>query len=304
MANTNLNKAKEAKNDEFYTQIFDIENELNKHKEFLRGKKVFMPCDDPELMNDLLGDTGEDKASKFWVFFHKNFERLGLKKISATHYSPEGNAYMIEYTGGNDSDIMEFKRTNLKGDGDFRSDEIKTLMKGSDVIITNPPFSLFRDFIQLLVDIKLKFIIIGPKGAIQYKDYFPLVKENKVWAGYTNVKEFIAVTPDNKITRKKFGNIGWWTNVETNKRKEELFLFEKYNKRKYDDVETYDAIMVNRVKEIPVDYDGPMAVPTSYIDYHNPSMFEIIGMDQLYGYPATYVKGKKKFRRMIIKRRK
>jgi len=303
MSNNNLNKAQNAKNDEFYTNLFDIENELKNYKNEFKGKTILMPCDDPELFSSFKFDNENQNASKFWVYFHLHFKFLGLKKIIATHFSEKGDAYIIEYTGGKDEDIKKLIKKPLKGDGDFRSDEIKKIINKSDLVITNPPFSLFRVFVEQLIEFEKKFIIIGPEGVMTYKDFFPLIKENKVWTGYTKVKEFITVGETGEMKTKKFGNVCWWTNIETTKRTNGLFLFKKYSKKDYDNVETYEAIMVNKVKDIPVDYNGIMAVPGSYLNYHNPANFEIVGFDQLGGIPATYVNGKKKYRRMLIRRK-
>ena len=301
MSNKNLNKAKKTKNDEFYTQLTDIEKELHNYWAQLKGKVILMPCDDPELIPNLASqNTPEKKASQFWVYFHKLFDAIKPKKIIATHYNPKGNAYKIEYSRGNDNDIMDFKKSYLKGDGDFRSDEIKAIIKESDVIITNPPFSLFREFVnQILVEQKKEILVIGNKNAFGYKEIFKLFKENKIWAGYNNVKHF--VTHENKL--KKFGNISWFTNLQVTKREEEIILWKSYKEtpNEYLKYDNYDAIEVSKVKYIPFDYDGTMGVPISFVDKYNPKQFKIINRIRwIAGDPI--INGKAKYARIAIQR--
>lgn len=259
--NNNLHKAKTAKNDEFYTQMTDIEKELKHYKEHFKDKTIFCNCDDP-------------KQSNFWKYFHLNFNHFGLKKLIATHYHETEPTYKIEYTGEDDNNCEIGVITNLKTNGDFRSSECIELLKEADIIVTNPPFSLFREYIAQLIEYDKKFIVIGNKNSITYKEFFPLLKNNQVWLGHTSPKEF--VQPDNSI--KKFGNISWFTNLDIIKRHETLDLIEKYTPEKYPKYDNYDAINVNRVLDIPVDYDGVMGVPITFLDKHNPEQFEILGI--------------------------
>lgn len=268
----NLAKAKIAKNDEFYTDIHDIENEVNRYRAQLKGKIILMPCDDPQLIPGFVG-TSEESSSKFWVFFHKNFNNLGLKKIIATHFAPPYPAYMIEYSGGNDQDVSAYTQIDLKENGDFRSEEVKKLFKISDIIITNPPFSLFREFVSQIVEMNKKFLIIGNKNAISYKETFKLFLENKIWLGYTNVKEFDKIDGTSQI----FGNVGWFTNLQTSRRNEKLELYKSYTKKEYQNYDNYDAINVDKVTEIPKDYYGAIGVPITFLDKYNPEQFEILG---------------------------
>lgn len=203
MPNTNLHKAKTAKNDEFYTQLTDVAKELMHYKKHFKDKIVFCNCDDPTW-------------SAFWKYFHLNFAELGLKKLISTHYDREEATYKMEYTGGDDNDIEVGVKTPLEGNGDFRNKECLDLLDESDIVCTNEPFSLFREYIAVLIDHKKKFLIIGNKNAITYKEFFPLLKNNEVWIGCNNVKEFLQ--PDGSI--KKFGNIGWFTNLDVAKRHE------------------------------------------------------------------------------------
>lgn len=260
-ANANLHKAKDAKNDEFYTQLTDVAKELMHYKQHFKDKIVLCNCDDPTW-------------SAFWKYFHLNFAELGLKKLISTHYDREEATYKMEYTGGNDNDIEVGVKTPLEGNGDFRNQECLDLLDECDIVVTNPPFSLFREYVAVLMEHKKKFLIIGNKNAITYKEFFPLLKEDEVWIGCTNVKEFLQ--PDGSI--KKFGNIGWFTNLDVAKRHEKLILWKTYTPEEYPKYDNYDAINVDKVSEIPVDYDGVMGVPISFLDKYNPEQFEIIGL--------------------------
>lgn len=198
MANENLHKAKEAKNDEFDTQLNDVAEELRHYKEHFKDKVIFCNCDDPTW-------------SAFWRYFHLNFEHLGLKKLISTHYDKEKPTYKMEYTGGNDNDIEAGVKTPLEGNGDFRNQECIDLLKEADIVVTNPPFSITReDFIPQLFEYKKKFLIIGDLNWVTYKIIFPLLKNNEMWMGYSAVKEFLQ--PDGTI--KKFGNKLWFTNLD------------------------------------------------------------------------------------------
>ena len=254
---TNLNKAKKAKNDEFYTQLTDVAKELVHYQQHFKGKIVYCNCDNPEW-------------SAFWRYFHIKFSAMGLKKLIATYKGTP--TYKMEYTGGNGIDVTVGLRTPLKGDGDFRSQECLDILKVADIVVTNPPFSLFREYVAQLMEYGKKFIIIGSKNAITYKDFFPLLKDNKVWIGYNNVNDF--QQPDGSF--KKFGNIGWFTNLDIEKRHEKIVLQKIYTPEEYPTYDNYEAINVNKTVEIPSDYDGVMGVPISFLDKYNPEQFEII----------------------------
>ena len=223
-ANTNLHKAKAEKNDEFYTQLTDVSKELMHYKQHFKDKIVFCNCDDPTW-------------SAFWKYFHQNFEALGLKKLISTHYDKTQPTYKMEYTGGDDNDIEVGVKTPLEGNGDFRNQECLDLLDEADIVVTNPPFSLFREYVAVLMEHQKKFLIIGNKNAITYKEFFPLLKEDKVWIGYNNVKEFMQ--PDKSI--KKFGNIGWYTNLDIQKRHEKLILWKNYLPEEYPKYDNYDG---------------------------------------------------------------
>lgn len=260
--NDNLHKAKEAKNDEFYTQIADIEKELKHYKEHFKGKTVFCNCDDPEWSN-------------FWKYFHLNFGLLGLKKLVTTHYDASDPTYKMEYEGGNDADTTVGKITPLRQNGDFRSPECIELLNEADIVVTNPPFSLAREYIACLIKQHKGFLIIGDMNWIIYKEVFPLLKDNRIWFGNCAVKEFIQ--PDGSV--KKFGNKLWFTNLDHKKHHEKLILWKKYSPEDFPKYDNYDAINVDKVSDIPCDYDGVMGVPITFLDKYNPEQFEIIGMD-------------------------
>lgn len=291
-ANTNLNRAKNAKNDEFYTQLTDVSKELMHYKHHFNGKTVLCNCDDPTW-------------SAFWKYFHLNFSVLGLKKLISTHYDKNNSNYKMEYTGGDDNDIEVGVKTPLKCNGDFRNQECLDLLDEADIVVTNPPFSLFREYVAALMKHKKKFLIIGNKNAITYKEFFPLLKNDDVWIGCTNVKEFLQ--PDGSV--KKFGNIGWFTNLDVAKRHEKLILWKKYTPEEYPKYDNYDAINVNKVSDIPVDYNDIMGVPITFLDKYNPDQFEIIGLDShtvpkefLVGGRFT-INGKRLYARILIRKK-
>lgn len=316
MANKNLNNAKEAKNDEFYTQLEDIEKEMKHYKAHFKGKTVLCNCDDPY-------------ESNFFKYFAMNFNYLELKKLIATCYatSPimytqltifgEEEEYGVEFEGGKPYkiEITEVEDANgdgaidlsdveyliknkkntltlLKGDGDFRSPECVELLKESDIVVTNPPFSLFREYIVQLIKYKKDFIIIGNMNALHYKDVFPLIKANKVWLGasiHSGDREFRI--PDHYVTNSpslrvdENGNryvrvpgVRWYTTLDYPQRHEDIILYKKYTPEEYPSYYNFDGIDVKKVSEIPCDYFGYMGVPDNFIDQYNPDQFEIIGL--------------------------
>lgn len=294
-ANSNLHRAAKVKNDEFYTLLPDIEKELKHYKDQFRGKVVYCNCDDPF-------------ESGFFKYFAANFNALGIKKLITTCYvkspiaggqlplfeveglKPEGKEpFRIEINEVNDldadgaiglSDVEYLLRhdanatKSLKGNGDFRSDECIELLKQADIVVTNPPFSLFREYLQQLVEYKKEFLIIGNDNARTCKEIFKLIQKNKLWPGYGRVKEFMQ--PDGTI--KKFGNVGWFTNLDVAKRHEFLTLYKKYTQKEFQKYDNYDAIEVSKVSEIPMDYKGVMGVPITFFDKYNPKQFEILGI--------------------------
>lgn len=261
VANSNLNKAKNAKNDEFYTQFTDVSKELVHYKQHFKDKIVYCNCDDPTW-------------SAFWKYFHLNFEVLGLKKLISTHYDKTGSTYKMEYTGGNDNDIKAGVKTPLEGNGDFRNQECLDILDQANIVVTNPPFSLARLYIETLMKHNKLFLIIGDMNWITYKEVFPLLKDNRIWLGNCAVKEFMQ--PDGSI--KKFGNKLWFTNLDHKKRHEKLILGKKYTPEEYPHYDNYDAIEVGKIDDIPSDYDGAMGVPITILQYFNAEQFKIEGL--------------------------
>lgn len=270
-ANTNLHKAKDAKNDEFYTQLTDVAKELMHYKAHFKDKIVFCNCDDPTW-------------SAFWKYFHLNFSELGLKKLISTHYDREEATYKMEYTGGDDNDIEVGVKTPLEGNGDFRNQECLDLLDECDIVATNPPFSLFRSYIDTLMEHKKKFLIIGNKNAVTYKEIFPLLKDNQMWIGTRNINsDFWFIVPNGDKYEKIENDLKlkhimgcWFTNMDIPKRHEKLILWKKYTPEEYPKYDNYDAINVDKVSEIPCDYDGVMGVPITFLGDYNPDQFEIV----------------------------
>ena len=294
--NSNLRSAKREKNDEFYTRYEDIEAEVMKYRKQFRGKIVYLPCDDPA-----------EKKSEFWSFFVNNFDSFGLKKLIATHYDENGQAYKIwieeDTTGDGYIDDGDALQEDLQGNGDFRSPECVEILKECDIVCTNPPFSLFREFVDLIITYKKQFLIIGNQNAFTYKEIFQLIRTNQIWTGYNMVHKFYQ--PDQSI--KEFGNVCWFTNMLTSKRNEPLILTKNYNPTDYPKYDNYDAIEVSRVVDIPKDYDGVIGIPTTFIDKYNPEQFEILNCSafsdpEFFGCGALYVNSRKTYARVLAKR--
>lgn len=309
MATELFDKAKKNKLDEFYTQLPDIEEELRHYREQFRGKVVFCNCDDPY-------------ESNFFKYFAMNFNLLGLKKLITTCYTDSpvagvqlplfdvvsikekvgiNHPYKVEITEVNDENadgavdlsdveyLLKNKKNSLtliEGDGDFRSKESIDLLKQADIVVTNPPFSLFREYVSQLVDHEKKFLIIGNKNAITYKEIFSLIKNEKIWLGYRNINaDMWFIVPENYDCEKIVNGLRlkhimgcWFTNLDTTKRHELLTLFKQYIPMDYPSYENYEAINVNKVTEIPYDYKEAMGVPITYLDKHNPDQFEIVAL--------------------------
>lgn len=286
--NINLHAANKAKKDEFYTQLVDIENELRHYKQHFKGKTVLCNCDDPRVSN-------------FFHYFSYNFEQLGLKKLTTTCYKNQNRdlfsqndseqAIWLEYYGDRNGnrvpDPEEIGIHYFKGDGDFRSKECIELLKEADVVVTNPPFSLFRDYVAQLIKYEKKFVIIGNQNAITNKDFFPLIRDNKIWLGYgfkggaghfISKYEDVATASDHREGMIRVSGVNWFTNLEIPKRHEGLILYKTYNPKEYPKYDNYDAININKTSEIPMDYDGFMGVPITFMDKYNPEQFEILGI--------------------------
>jgi hypothetical protein len=349
--NNNLHKANIAKKDEFYTQLVDIEKELKHYKDQFRGKVVYCNCDDPF-------------ESNFFKYFAANFNALGLKKLIATSYKPSpiantqlglfgdnkvldtpkgrpkvtAHKFIINEVDDMDGDgafdlrdIAEQLKANknnewapLEGEGDFRSKESVEMLKQADIVVTNPPFSLFREYVAQLVEYNKKFLILGNQNAIIYKEIFNFIKEGKLWLGYDNggtkwfqvpmdydIPTESRVKIENGIKFFSMGSVVWFTNLDTTKRHEELTLYKKYTPVEYPKYDNYDAIEVPRFLDIPVDYAGVMGVPITFLDRYNPKQFEIVGsnrgVDQdikgIYG-RGSFLSGKETFKRLFIRNKK
>lgn len=346
MATENLDRAKKNKADEFYTQMPDIEAELRHYKKHFRGKVVLCNCDDPF-------------ESNFFKYFATNFNHLGLKKLIATSYSDSPVAYQqlplfevnhLEIKNSAERpaskiEINEVKDENkngaidladveylirnrkntltlLEGDGDFRSEECIQLLKEADIVVTNPPFSLFREYVAQLVEYDKNFIIIGSKNAITYTEIFALIKEDKLWLGneFRNGNAYFRIpteyarewadgvfNPETGLV--KFRNVGWFTNLDLNKRHEIITLYKNYSPEEYPHYDNYDAINVDRVAEIPYDYDGAMGVPITFLDKYNPEQFNLIGIDRYVDDNPNYgkrfsINGKEKYARILIRKKR
>lgn len=318
MANSTLNTARQQKNDEFYTQLIDIENELKHYKNQFRSKVIFCNCDDPY-------------ESNFFKYFASNFNFLGLKKLIATSYTkspiagtqlslfeleglkPDGKQpFKVEITEVPDSDgdgavdlsdvqyLLKHDKnsaTPLRGNGDFRSEECLQLLKEADIVVTNPPFSLFREYVQQLIKYQKKFLIIGNKNAVAYKEIFKLIQDNKVWLGYRNINsDMWLMVPEGEKYEKIANGVKlkhimacWFTNLETIKRHEEFVMYKKYTAEEYPPYVNYDAIEVAKVTDIPADYEGKMGLPITFLDKYNPEQFEIIGSSLMLGKPMSEI---------------
>ena len=333
MANRNLNAAKRAKKDEFYTQLPDIERELHHYWPHFRGKTVLCNCDDPY-------------ESNFFKYFALRFNQLGLRRLLCTCYNgspvrgtelllhfdgeadePKRQAYMVDIhavpdlNGDGAVDLTDV-RLLLQNDrnalrllqtGDFRSAECVALLREADVVVTNPPFSLFREYVGQLMDYGKRFLIIGPQNAITYKEIFPLIKDNKIWLGYGfNAGNAYFKVPDNKQTYAagvydeekklvKFRNCHWYTNLEIPKRHDELDLFCRYSPEDYPKYDNYDAIEVSKTANIPYDYDGVMGVPITFLDKYNPEQFEIVKFRKGNDEKDLSIKGKCPYFRILIR---
>ena len=327
-ANNPLHKAKQQKKDNFYTQLPDIEKEMRHYADHFRDKVVFCNCDDPRVSN-------------FFRYFQLKFRSLGLRKLITTCYQNQNPdmfsrhihersiGLAITEKGSDIRDLPNIDLFNLEGDGDFRSDECVELLKQADIVVTNPPFSLFREYVAQLVEYNKQFVIIGSWNAVTYKEIFPLIKNNRMWLGYgfnagnayfavsSDVDEsFAAGVYDANTGLVKFRNVTWFTNLDYAKRHEDLILYRRYSQNEYPKYDNYDAINVDKVAHIPVDYAGEMGVPVTFLDKHNPDQFEILSANDIRTSQSVPFKehglikdkdsaigGKPKYVRIVIKRK-
>ena len=302
ITNKNLHQAKSIKNDEFYTCFETVENELKHYKDSFKGKIVYCNCDG--FLNE--------KKSNFFVYFSQNYEYLGLKGLICTVRNPNGKGKKYEYYGNHHQNEQEKFISDLEGDGDFRSDECIELLKKCDIVCTNPPFSLFREYVAQLFEYNKQFLIIGNVNAISYKEIFPLIKENKMWLGVSlsaTKCSFIVneeydgknVYYENGVKYAKVNNAVWFTNLDHKKRHKELLLYKKYNTEEYPKYDNYDAIEVSHVVDIPCDYYDCVGVPITFLNKYNPKQFEIIKFRKGDDDKDLCINGKCPYFRIIIK---
>ena len=329
-ANRNLHKAKSNKKDEFYTQLSDIERELKYYRGHFRGKVVYCNCDDPRVSN-------------FFHYFSLKFSRLGLKKLITTCYKNQQmnmfsqndaeKAIWLEYDGTQNKtgipSVEDIGIHYLEGDGDFRSQECIDLLKQADIVVTNPPFSLFREYVAQLMEYDKKFLIIGHQNAITYKEIFPLIKDNRLWLGRTPrgrdmlfdvpkdyARELVATRKEGSaykivdgVVKGRLGSASWYTNLDYRQRHEDLILWKRYSQEEYPTYDNYDAINVNKVAEIPCDYDGAMGVPITFLNKYNPDQFDIVGLcwlllKEVPGAESMFkINNKRMYRRIVIRRK-
>ena len=317
MKNSNLAAAKAAKNDEFYTCREDVESELTHYADSFRGKTVYCNCDDPDV-------------SEFWKFFQRNFTAWGLKRLIATHYEPDAAnySYMIEMNPGDAWDMEPVKKL-IQSNGDFRSAACIELLKQADIVVTNPPFSLFREYMALLIRYQKMFLVMGNKNAFTYREVFPLVRDNQIWPGVTSINGGRRmIVPQHVVSDKarldtqgrrvlNIAGVCWFTNMDHWKRHMPLELTRVYHghEQEYPGYDNYAAIEVGRVQDIPGDYDGVMGVPITFLDKYCPEQFEIIGAtesegrgfsaglwDETSGVSQPLIHGQKRYKRLFIKR--
>ena len=312
--NANLHQARNAQKDEFYTQRIDIENELKHYKHHFKDKVVYCNCDDPRI-------------SEFFHYFSYKFESLNLKKLITTCFKNDNmdlfsqndceKAIYLEYDGDKNGnrvpDTEEIGIKHLKGNGDFRNDECIELLKQADIVVTNPPFSKFREYISQLVEYDKKFVVIGHQNAIGYKEIFPLLKDNKLWLGHgfkggaahfkNEHYEDYATAGDHKEGMIRVSGVVWFTNLDLKKRHEDLPLYKEYTPEEYPKYDNYNAINVDKTKDIPVDYDGAMGVPITFMNKYNPDQFEIIRFRKGDDDKDLSINGKYLYSRIIIKKK-
>jgi hypothetical protein len=324
--NQNLHSSKSARIDEFYTQLSTVEDECQHYRPFFKDKTILCNADDPAVGydgKDHFGDSQGGYTSNFFRYFMLNFERLGIRKLIATHFDPRKPTYKLELEGDRTGDgqitNLDIRKTPLRTNGDFRSPESMELLAECDIVVTNPPFSLMKEFLPTLVNSGKHFLVLGNMNQVQYKELFPYFLNGACWLGY-NAGHFWFRVPDSYEPKdtdyrqdpdgqkwRRMGNICWFTNLDIEKRHQPLDLFRRYTPEAYPTYETYDAIDCGRTSDIPADYDGVIGVPTSYLAYHCPEQFEIVGefkhaIDGPFDLAKPIVNGKEKYMRVAIRR--
>ena len=324
--NSNLHISRAGKTDEFYTQLSTIEDELRHYRHYFRDKVIFCNADDPAIGEDgqdHFGDGQGGYTSNFFRYFQLNFYQLGIKKLITTHYVAKGSSYKFEIVStdnGNQIGLPDYVKTPLEGNGDFRSPECRALLNECDIVVTNPPFSLMKEYLPLLVNSGKYFLILGNINHAMYVENFEFFKENRVWLGYNSghfwfkvPQYYQAKGTDYKMDDagqkwRRIGNICWFTNFDIDKRHQPLDLYKRYTPDAYPTYDTYDAIECGKYSEIPMDTDKLIGVPITYLAYHCPEQFEIIGefkhgCDSEFDLAVPVVNGKAKFTRIAVRRK-
>lgn len=286
---SSLRAAKDLKNDEYYTRMVDVEEELNHYWSQFKNRVIYCPCDDPEWSN-------------FWLYFKTHFNEIGLERLISTHYVSEGQSYKLEFDGENEI------RTDLDGNGDFRSPECLEILWDADIVVTNPPFSLIRDLVDVLMGYNKKFLFLGTIQAVKYLNIFPYVRAGIIKPGYHFNKSMWFYVPEGSKTKTKkvdetgrpivnIGTICWYTNLKVDKETEPLILTESYSPEKYPKYDSMDVIEVSKLADIPYDYDDFMGVPITYLAKHDPAKFYLWDITN-----DAYLDGKALFARAIIRK--
>ncbi len=323
--NSNLHMSRAGRQDEFYTQLSTINDELRHYRQYFRGKVIFCNADDPavgEDGQDHFGDGLGGYTSNFFQYFRLNFTQLGIKKLITTHYVPEGRSYKFEIVSTDNGDqisLPDYIKTPLEGNGDFRSPECLALLDECDIVVTNPPFSLMGEYLPVLINSGKQFLVLGNMNHAIISEIFRFFIDNKVWLGYNSGHFWFRVpdyyeekATDFKIDEqghklRRMGNICWFTNMDIEKRHQPLELHLPYTPEQYPKYDQYDAINVAKTAEIPCDYFGVMGVPITFLDKHSPEQFEILGVDRYiadnphYGHRFT-IHGKETYARILIRR--
>ncbi|MGN0765287.1 MAG: adenine-specific methyltransferase EcoRI family protein [Christensenellales bacterium] len=325
--NSNLQMSRAGKTDEFYTQLSTIEDELWHYRKHFEGKIIFCNADDPAIGEngiDHLGDDLGGYTSNFFRYFQLNFHRLGIKKLITTHYVSKGQSYkfeIINHDSGEQIGVPDYVKTPLQGNGDFRSEECVELLKECDIVVTNPPFSLMKEYLPLVLESGKKFLVLGNINHVTFKEIFHYFKNDQFWLGYTSGHFWFKV-PDYYVEKntdfkqddsgqkwRRMGNICWFTNIDIDKRHQPLDLYKHYNPMDYPKYETYDAIDCKEYREIPDDYFGIMGVPITYLPNHCVEQFEILGKfdggseSNELDLAKPLINGKAKYKRIAIRRR-
>ena len=326
--NSNLHMSRAGKTDEFYTQLSTIDDELRHYRKYFKGKVIFCNADDPAIGEDgqdHFGDGLGGYTSNFFRYFQLNFTQLGIKKLITTHYEADKPSYKFEIVSSDHDEqigLPDYVRTPLEGSGDFRSPECLALLEECDIVVTNPPFSLMKEYLTLLINSGKQFLILGNMNHAMYAEIFPYIFRRQVWLGH-NSGHFWFRVPDYYEAKgtdfkedddgqkwRRMGNICWFTNMDIEKRHQSLVetLYKKYTAEEYPRYDNFEAIHVKKVQDIPVDYDGIISVPITFLDKHNPDEFEIVGelnhgCDSQFDLAKPILNGVAQYKRIAIRRK-